>query len=79
MPRNRSLRLVEPAETTAPVVPPEAESLPDVLTQREAAKLLRVHVTWLIRHASEVPHWRAGATVRYSRRQLLAMIEGGAK
>lgn len=74
--RSKALRLVEPDAPTAPVAAPEADSLPDVLTQREAAAFLRMHVSTLIRHGDSVPHRRVGMVPKYSRRMLLAYIEG---
>ncbi len=71
--RTRPLRLVEP-DAVAPVSPLADEH--DVLTQREAAALLRMSVSSVIRHGDSIPHRRVGCVPRYSRQQLLAWIKG---
>ena len=76
MSQRKGLRLVSDVDTPAPTAPPDADLLPDVLTQKQAAKLLQISVATLIRHGDAIPHKRVGCVPRYSKRLLLAWIEG---
>ena len=56
------------------------QTFPEVLTPREAADLLRIHVRTLERKAAtgELPApYRSGRIVRYSRQALLDYMEAG--
>lgn len=76
--RNKTdrLRLVEPESTASATVTSSADDSHDIMNQREAAAFLRMSVATLIRHRDEIPCRRVGMVPKYSRRQLLAWIEG---
>lgn len=63
---------------------PEVDALPDVLTVEQAARYLQVSKSTLYKwiESRKVPYRRLGGNergpIRFSRRQLLLWIEGGA-